>query len=116
MRVLARQQVAERWNRTVPDELRHLIAIAADRQVADRPGRFLLRLEFTLAQVLDDLGQQSGIDDGLHLRLVSGGYIRQEPNCFLADFVLWMTQQRREVRQSIAIEHNLEIIGILGLT
>lgn len=108
MRILAREQVAERRDGTVLDELRHLFPVAADREVADRPRRLLLRLELALAQILDDLRQQAGIDDGLHLGLVAGRDVRQEPDRLLADLVLGVAQQRREVRKGVAVQDDLE--------
>lgn len=67
LRVMATQQLAEGWNGSSLDQVRYLLLIAANRQVADGPCSLFLCLELSLGQVLDNLRQKSGVDDGLNL-------------------------------------------------
>lgn len=97
LRIVTLQQLAERRNCARLHQLRHLILVAANRQVADGPSRLLLRLKFALCQILDDLRQESRVDHRLHLRLYARGDVRQEPDRLLPDLLLGMTQQCRKV-------------------
>ena len=49
--VLDVQQVAEGRQDALVDDVRHLLLVAADGQVADRPRRLLLRLELALQRI-----------------------------------------------------------------
>lgn len=93
LRVLTVQQVTEGWNDSTLYQGRHLFASARDAEVGDGPGRFLLCLELSLAEVLHDLGQQTRVDHRLHLLLVPGRDVRQEPDRLLADLLFLLTNQ-----------------------
>lgn len=97
LRIMTLQQLTEGWNCARLDQLRDLILVAADRQVANGPRRLLLRLKLALCQILDDLRQQARVNHRLHLRLYAGRDVRQEPHRLLPDLLLGMTQQRRKV-------------------
>lgn len=107
---MALQQRAERRNCARLDQLRHLLLVAANRQIADGPGRLLLCLKLSLRQVLDDLRQKPGIDDRLDLRLNAGGDVGQEPNRLLPDLLFGVTQERRKVCKCVVVEDDLSLL------
>lgn len=94
---MAAQQFTERWNGTGLNQLRHLLLIPANRQVADGPSRLFLCLKLSLRQVLDDLRQKPSVNDGLNLRLYASCDVGQEPHGLLSNLLFGMTQERREV-------------------
>jgi len=70
------------------DKICHLTLVATDGEVGDGPGGLLLCLELSLAQVTNDHGHQTGLNDRLHLLLVTCSDVRQEPNCLLQHLIL----------------------------
>lgn len=67
LRIMAAQQLTERRNGSSLNQVCYLLLIAANRQVADGPCGLFLCLELSLRQVLDNLGQKPGVNDGLNL-------------------------------------------------
>ena len=63
--------------------MRHLGLVAADGQVGDGPGRLLLSLELSLAEVTNHHRNQPSLDHRLDLLLIACGDVGQEPNCLL---------------------------------
>lgn len=108
--IMASQQLTEWRNCASLNKLRHLLLVAANRQITDGPRSLFLSLKFTFGQVFDDLRQETSIDDSLHLRLDSSGNIRQEPHGFLSDLLLGMTQESREVRKCVVVENDLSLL------
>ena len=68
--------------------MRHLGLVAADGQVGDGPGRFLLSLELALAEVTNHHGNQPSLDHRLDLLLIACGDVGQEPNCLLFTMIM----------------------------
>lgn len=66
--------------------------------IRDRPGRLFPRLEVRLRQQVDNAREDVGVDDGLDLLPIAGGYIRDGPAGLLPDGFLRRTEQLQDTR------------------
>lgn len=56
---------------------------------------------------MDNEGDEIGVDDELDLFPAACCYVTQEPDCFLVDLLLVVTQQAGKVSQGAAVEYLL---------
>jgi hypothetical protein len=61
----------------------YLFLSTTDGEIADGPRCLLLCLELPAAEVVDDEGDEPGVDHGLHLPLVARSDVGQEPHGLL---------------------------------
>lgn len=62
---------------------------------------YLLGMEVSLLEKMDDQRKKAGIDDRLHLILVSSSYVGQEPDSFLKKYTI---VNKGEQSEKFAIE------------
>ena len=83
LRVLAVEQVAHGRHTPGLHQMADLLGTAADGQVAAAPGALLLRLELAAGQVVHHQRHQAVLDHQLHLVLVTGRDVGEEPGRLL---------------------------------
>ena len=87
-RVRAHDEVAQRLDAPLVDEVLDLLVRAAGGGVGDGPRRLLLDVELGVREEVDERRDDVALDDGLDLILVAGGDVRDGPaRLLLIDFL-----------------------------
>mmetsp|Transcript_19440 Transcript_19440/g.39610 ORF Transcript_19440/g.39610 Transcript_19440/m.39610 type:complete len:334 (+) Transcript_19440:314-1315(+) len=113
-RVIASEQIAERLDAALRDQILDLLGGTARRGVGDGPRSLLLDVELGRGEQVHERRNDVGLDDGLDLLARSRGDVGDGPARLLADAFLRAVEQRKQARQRAAIEHALRLVVIAG--
>ena len=92
------------------DEESALANVPGDGEVRNCPRGLFLCLEVSAREVANDERHEARVDHTLHLRLVPGCDVREEPHGLLIHFLFRVLQQRGKVVQCAFVQHCLRLL------
>ena len=92
------------------DEESALANVSGDGEVRNCPRGLFLCLEVAAREMADDKRHEARVDHTLHLRLIPGCDVREEPHGLLIHLLFRVLQQRGEEVQSAFAQHCLRLL------
>lgn len=88
LRIADIEECAEWGDNSAVGHVEDVFGLSRDGNIRHGPRGFLLGLEISAIQQMNDQRHESCVNDGLNLLLVAGGDVGDEPNCLLKAYGL----------------------------